>query len=73
MLSTVRLFFDATISVALMATFAIIAGFAAAAITSDRTLIVVTACSVFTLAGAVLLVRLWRTTHAPASPAEPGA
>jgi hypothetical protein len=69
--STVRLFFDAIVAVAFMATFASIAAFAAAAVTSDRTIIVVTAASVFALTGAVLLVRLWRITHGPDSQIGP--
>lgn len=71
--STVRLFFDAIVAVAFMATFASIATFAAAAVTSDRAIIFVTAASVFALTGAVLLlVRLWRITHGSDNQIEPG-
>ena len=39
MLSPVRLYIEGTLAVAIMATLAIISGFAAAAITGDRTLV----------------------------------
>ena len=73
MLDTVRLFFDATVALAIMATFAAISALAAAAATDDRTLVVLTAGSVFALTGAVLMVRLWRMTPKPIPRIEPGA
>jgi len=72
-LDTARLFFDATVALAIMATLAIISGFAAAAITGDRMLVVLAAGCVFTLTGAIVMVRLWRMTQKPVAPLEPGA
>jgi hypothetical protein len=68
MRDTIRLYFDATLAVAIMAALAIIAGFVAAALTDDRALILVTVAAVFALTGAALFVRLWLMTHNPDTP-----
>lgn len=73
MLNTVRLLIDATVALAIMATLAAISALAAAAITDDRMLVIMTAGAVFTLAGAVALVRLWRMSQKPVAGLEPGA
>ena len=70
---TVRLFFDATVALAIMATFAAMSALAAAAATDDRTLVVLAAGCVFALTGAALMVRLWRMTPKPIPRIEPGA
>ena len=72
MLNTVRLYFDATVAVAIMATLGVISGFIAAGLTGDRTLALLAAGAVFGLTGAVLMVRLWRTTQKPVLPLDPG-
>jgi hypothetical protein len=71
MLDTIRLYIDATLAVAIMAAFSIIAGFVAAALTDDRSLILVSVAVVFGLTGAVLMVRLWLMMHRPAAPQNP--
>ncbi len=71
MLDTIRLYFDATLAVAIMVTLGVIAGFVAAALTDDRALILATVIVVFGLTGAALLVRLWLMMHRPAAPQNP--
>jgi uncharacterized membrane protein (UPF0136 family) len=71
MLNTVRLYFDAALAVAIMATFGAIMGFAAGAITGDRTTVITATATGFILTGIVLAVRLWRTTRKPV-PLNPG-
>ena len=61
MVSTVRLFFDASYAVVVMAVVGIISGFATAGITSDSQLSLQVALAMFALTGAFLTVRLWRT------------
>ena len=70
MLGTVRLYIEGTLAVAIMATLAIISGFAVAAITGDRTLVMATAAVVFFLSGLVLAIRLWRMAKEPALPVD---
>ena len=72
-LDTARLFFDATVGLAIMATLAIISALAAAALTDDRSIVILVGGCVFTLTGAFLMIRLWRMTPKPVAPAEPGA
>lgn len=64
----VRLYLEAAIAVATMATLAAISGFVAAAITGDRALVMVTAGVVFVVTGFVLVFRLWRQFREPALP-----
>jgi hypothetical protein len=73
MVDTVRIYVEAGLAVAIMATLGIIAGFVAAAITGDRGVVIATTSAVFLLAGAVLAVRLWRLTRIPALPPDAGA
>lgn len=63
--NTVRLYFDAALAIAMMVTFAAITGFAAGAITGDRTTVITATATGFILTGIVLAVRLWRTTRKP--------
>ena len=73
MADTIRLYLDAALAVGIMVAFGAIAGFLAAAITGDRTLVIATTATVFALTGAALTVRLWRLTRKPAAPLDPGA
>lgn len=65
MLGTARLYFDATLALAMMATFGVIAGFLVAAATGDRTMAFLVTAAVFALTGVALTVRLWRITRKP--------
>ena len=71
MLDTVRLYFEATVEVAIMAMFAIISGFVSAGLTGDRRLAFLVAAVAFVLTGIVLTVRLWHMTRTPIPPPEP--
>jgi hypothetical protein len=73
MLSTARLYFDATVALAIMATLGVVAGFVAFAVTSDRTLAMLATAAVFAVTGMLLTIRLWRITRNPtlSPPAEP--
>ena len=66
--STARVYFDATVALATMATFGVIAGFVAIAATGDRLLALSATLVAFVLAGIVAMVRLWRSTRQPAQP-----
>jgi hypothetical protein len=66
--STARVYFDATVALATMATLGVIAGFVAIAATGDRPLALSVTAAVFVLAGVVSTVRLWRSTRKPAQP-----
>ena len=70
MLDTARLYFDATVALAIMATFGVVAGFIAFAATGDRTLAMLATAAVFAVTGMLLTIRLWRITRNP-PPAEP--
>ena len=63
--STARMYFDATVALAIMATLGVIAGFVAIAATGDRLLAFSATLAAFVLAGIVALVRLWRSTREP--------
>jgi len=69
---TVRLYFDATVAVAIMAILGITSGFIAAGLTGDPTLTLAAAGAVFILTGTVLIVYLWRTAQKSPSPLDPG-
>jgi hypothetical protein len=75
MFDTVRLYFDATVALAIMATLGVIAGFVAFAVTGDRTLAMLATAAVFAVTGMLLTLRLWRITRSarPAGPATPRA
>jgi hypothetical protein len=64
--STARVYFDATVALAIMATLGIIAGFVAFAATGDRVLALSATFAVFALAGIVAMIRLWRSTRTAA-------
>lgn len=65
MSETLRLFVDAALAIAIMGTFSIIAGFAAAALSGDRTAVLITMAVVFVSTGVVLLLRMWLLTPKP--------
>jgi hypothetical protein len=67
----VRLYIEATLAVAIMATLAVISGFVAAAITGDRPLVMATVALVFVLTGVVLALRLWRMAREQMPPLDP--
>jgi hypothetical protein len=66
--STARVYFDATIALAIMATLGVIAGFVAIAATGDRLMALSATLAIFVLSGVVAMVRLWRSTRQPAQP-----
>jgi hypothetical protein len=68
MTTTIRLYFDAVIAVALMTVVAIICGFVAAAITGGSPPNFPVAAIAFLLTGAVLFFRLWRNSRPSALP-----
>jgi hypothetical protein len=68
-----RHFTDAILAIAIMSILAILAGFAAAAVTGDRTVVILATVAVFVLSGVVLVVRLWRLTRKPVLPVDPNA
>jgi disulfide bond formation protein DsbB len=68
MVSTLRLFIDASYAVTLMAFVGIVAGFMTAAITSDTQRSLQVAIGIFAVTGALLTIRLWRTTRGTGSP-----
>ena len=68
MVSTLRLYYDAVIAVALMAVVAIICGFITAVITGDNSPNLPIAAIAFLLTGAFLFFRLWRKQRTAALP-----
>ena len=68
MVSTFRLYIDASYAIAVMATAGVLSGFAAAAITGDTERSLQIGLAMFALAGAFLTVRLWRITRKPGLP-----
>jgi hypothetical protein len=66
--STLRLYYDAVIAVALMAVVAIICGFIAAGIAGDNAPNFPIAAIAFLLTGAFLFFRLWRKSRTSALP-----
>jgi hypothetical protein len=60
--STVRLYYDTIVAIALMAVFAIVCGFVAAVITGGSPPDFTVAGIAFLLAGAVWFFRLWRNS-----------
>ena len=73
MVGLLRLFSDASYAIALMAFAGVAAGFATAGITSDTQRSLHVAIGMFVVTGALLTVRLWRTTHrAGLPPVDPG-
>jgi hypothetical protein len=68
MAGTLRLFFDASYAIALMAFVGIVAGFATAGITSDTQRSLHVAIGMFVVTGVLLTVRLWRMTRMTALP-----
>jgi hypothetical protein len=68
MVSTIRLYVDASYAIAIMAIAGIIAGFATAGITGDTGRSLQIALGIFALTGVALTVRLWRVTRKPSLP-----
>ena len=68
MVSTLRLYYEAFIAIALMAVVAIICGFIAAAIIGGNTPNFPIAAIAFLLTGAFLFLRLWRKSRTSALP-----
>jgi hypothetical protein len=60
--STIRLYYDTIVAMALMAIFAVVCGFVAAVITGGSPPNFTVAGVAFLLAGAVWLFRLWRNS-----------
>ena len=71
MIETVRVYIEAAILVGSAVAFAILAAFAAAAITGDRSFVVATAATVFCLTGAILAFRVWRRVSKTEAPVRP--
>jgi hypothetical protein len=65
MIETVRLYVEAALLVGIALALAIIAAFAAAAVTGDRLSVMATAGAVFCLTGATLAFRAWRRVSKP--------
>jgi len=63
--STIRLYYDTVVAIALMAVFAIVCGFVAAVITGGSPPNFTITGIAFLLAGAVWFFRLWRNSQAP--------
>ena len=63
MIGTLRLVFDASYAIALMAFVGVVAGFGTAALTSDTQRSLHVAIGMFALTGALLTIRLWRATR----------
>ena len=68
MLSTMQVFVEVTIAIALMITIGIIAGFITAGITGDRVFSIGAGLVTVAATGMVLGVRLWRMTRTPLRP-----
>ena len=68
MIGTLRLFIDASYALTLMAFLGIAAGFVTATITGDTQRSLQVAIGIFALTGALLTIRLWRTTRGTGSP-----
>ncbi|HZT50265.1 MAG TPA: hypothetical protein VFA64_19980 [Hyphomicrobiaceae bacterium] len=73
MVSTLRLYIDATYAIAVMTTSGVISGFATAAITGDTERGLQVALAVFALTGGLLAVRLWRMTRKANPALDPAA
>jgi hypothetical protein len=67
MTDTLRLYLDAVLAIAVMLFLAVVAAFIAAAVTGDRTVVLISAAVAFVLAGAALIVRLWMMIERPAT------
>ena len=68
MVGTLRVFFDASYAIALMAFVGIVSGFATAALTGDTQRSLQVAVAMFAVTGALLTVRLWRIARETGSP-----
>ena len=68
MIGTLRLFIDASYALTLMAFVGIVAGFVTATITTNTQRSLQVAIGIFALTGALLTIRLWRTTRGTGSP-----
>ena len=67
MSNPVHLYVEAAIGVATMVVLGFLSGLAAGALGGDRSVVVAACAAGFLLAGAVLIVRLWRMVDKPIS------
>jgi len=63
-MSTVRLYFEAVVAILIMLTLSVISGFLAAAVSNNRTAVMVAMAVVFVGSGAILLLRVWLSAEA---------
>jgi hypothetical protein len=70
MVSTLRLYIDASYAITVMALVGIISGFATAAMTSNTERSLQAGLVMFALTGALLTIRLWRVTRKTKIPAN---
>jgi hypothetical protein len=63
-MSTARLYFEAVVAISTMLTLSVISGFLAAAVSDNRTAVMVTMAVVFVAMGAILLLRVWLSAEA---------
>ena len=72
MLTTVQVYVEATIAIAIMVTLGIITGFIAAGVTGDRMFSFGAGFVMLALSGALLVIRLWNMTRTPLLPPVAG-
>jgi hypothetical protein len=58
-MSTARLYFEAVVAISTMLTLSVISGFLAAAVSDNRTAVMVAMAVVFVATGTILLLRVW--------------
>ena len=63
-MNTVRLYFEAVVAILTMLTLSVISGFLAAAVSNNRTAVMVAMATVFVGTGAILLLRVWLSAEA---------
>jgi FtsH-binding integral membrane protein len=68
MLTTVQVYVEATIAIAIMITLGIITGFVAAGVTGDRMFSFGAGFIMLAVSGALLVIRLWHMTRMPLVP-----
>ena len=63
-MNTARLYFEAVVAILIMLTLSVISGFLAAAVSNNRTAVIVAMAAVFVVTGAILLLRVWLSAEA---------
>ena len=63
-MNTVRLYFEAVVAILIMLTLSVISGFLAAAVSNNRTAVIVAMAAGFVVTGAILLLRVWLSAEA---------